>query len=184
MNRDQLIDLLVECARYDLGRREKPGKKINQGDWIAKLWQATSYPDGMANAEPYCAAGMCWVLKFWLSQLAFKNELAASLRMTEAQAERWRPKSAKVWDWMDWARKAKGVALLPKIERPQRGDVMIFDSSHTGLVTEVNEIAGSVYTIEYNTGNGSTREGDGCHEKERPWSYARAWIRLLPEAAK
>jgi hypothetical protein len=54
---------------------------------------------------------------------------------------------------------------------------MVFDISHIGIVRD--DDAKGVFTIEANTGNGSVRDGDGCFERVRQRSQARAFIRLI-----
>jgi len=162
---------LVEIARRDVGKVEVTR---NRAPWIARYWPATNYPQGHLNREPYCAAAVCsWAME-WL-QLP---EVLAALKMTPAQAERWRCKSARAFDWLDWAKKRKLEVLSDRpTERLRVGDLMVFDISHIGIVKD--DDAKGVYTIEANTGNGSIRDGDGCFERVRQRSQARAFIRLI-----
>lgn len=162
---------LVEIARRDVGKVEVTR---NRAPWIAKYWPATTLPNGHAERQPYCAAAVC----YWVQQWLALPEVLAALKMTPAQAERWRCKSARAFDWLDWAASRKLEVLSDKpTERLRVGDLMVFDISHIGIVKD--DDAKGVYTIEANTGNGSVRDGDGCFERVRPRSAARAFIRLI-----
>ena len=162
---------LVEIARCDVGKAEVTR---NRAPWIARYWPATSYPAGHTDRQPYCAAAVC----YWVQQWIALPEVLAALKMTPAQAERWRCKSARAFDWLDWAAARKLEVLSDRpTERLRVGDLMVFDISHIGIVRD--DDAKGVYTIEANTGNGSVRDGDGCFERVRPRSAARAFIRLI-----
>jgi len=162
---------LVEIARRDVGKVEVTR---NRAPWIQKYWAATSYPEGHAERQPYCAAAVC----YWVQQWLALPEVLAALKMPPAQAERWRCKSARAFDWLDWAAARKLEVLSDRpTERLRVGDLMVFDISHIGIVKDDN--ANGVYTIEANTGNGSVRDGDGCFERVRTRSAARAFIRLI-----
>jgi hypothetical protein len=162
---------LVEIARRDVGKVEVTR---NRAPWIQKYWDATSIPNGHAERQPYCAAAVAWWVREWLKL----PEVLAALKMTPAQAERWRCKSARAFDWLDWAQK-RGLEVLSDrpTERLRVGDLMVFDISHIGIVRD--DDANGVYTIEANTGNGSVRDGDGCFERVRQRSQARVFIRLI-----
>jgi len=162
---------LVEIARRDVGKVEVTR---NRAPFIARYWPATSYPNGHADRQPYCAAAVCYWVREWLKL----PEVLAALKMTPTGAEWWRCKSAGAFDWLDWANARKLEVLSDRpTERLRVGDIMIFDVSHAGIVRD--DDAKGVYTIEANTGNGSVRDGDGCFERMRNRSAARAFIRLI-----
>ena len=163
---------LVEIARRDVGKVEVTR---NRAPWIQKYWDATTLPNGHTDRQPYCAAAVAWWVREWLKL----PEVLAAMKMNAVGAsERWRCKSARAFDWLDWAQK-RGLEVLS--DRPtgrlRVGDIMIFDVSHIGIVRD--DDANGVYTIEANTGNGSVRDGDGCFERVRQRSQARAFIRLI-----
>jgi hypothetical protein len=162
---------LVEIARRDVGKVEVTR---NRAPWIQKYWAATTLPNGHAERQPYCAAAVAWWVREWLRL----PDVLAAMKMAPAGAERWRCKSARAFDWLDWAKK-RGLEVLSDrpTERLRVGDLMVFDISHIGIVRD--DDAKGVYTIEANTGNGSIRDGDGCFERVRQRSQARAFIRLI-----
>jgi hypothetical protein len=162
---------LVEIARRDVGKVEQTR---NRAPWIQKYWSATTLPNGHADRQPYCAAAVAYWVREWLKL----PDVLDALKMTPAGAERWRCKSARAFDWLDWAAARKLEVLSDRpTERLRVGDIMVFDISHIGIVKD--DDAGAVFTIEANTGNGSVRDGDGCFERVRTRSQARAFIRLI-----
>lgn len=168
-------DWLVNIAKRDVGKVERP--RNNQGAWIEKFWPSTTYPAGYANRQPYCAAAMAYWLDTAGDELAKAGLLQSLTGMDALQFERWRCKSAKAWDWQAWGQKAKGVTVLPDTARPYKGDIVIFDFSHIGLVTD-HPSRGRIATIEANTGPAGERDGDGCWEKNRPQEVARCFLRF------
>jgi hypothetical protein len=62
-------------------------------------------------------------------------------------------------------------------QRLRVGDIMVFDMSHVGLVT--NDVGNIISTIEYNTGASGSREGDGCWAKQRDRKMARWFVRFI-----
>lgn len=164
---------LLAIARKDVGKVEA-GK--NQGDWIKKLWPATSYPNGYKNKEPYCAAGVAYVLREWLKL----DEVLDALGLTVEAAEKWRCKSARVFDWPVWA-KNKGVKILAKDAILHVGDIVVFSFSHIEIVTDDDGTSSGKFTaIGYNTDAAGSREGDGCWEKSRSRAKVQCFIRILP----
>lgn len=162
---------LVAIAARDVGERES---SRNRGKAIEKFWPATSYPDGYANREPYCAAAMC----YWVQQWLRDSEVLAALGKTLEQANKWRCKSARAFDWMDWA-KSRGVRVLSDSIKSElhTGDIVVFDFSHIGLLED--DRGSRIYTIEANTGPAGGRDGDGIWRKDRPREIAQCFIRLL-----
>lgn len=152
--------------------RGKVEEGHNQGAWIEKFWPATSYPEGYENAEPYCAAAACYWVREWLRAPGVNDAFGES----PEYLDEWRPKSAAVFDWEDWARN-NDVPVLDRGAVLHTGDVMIFDCSHIGIVW--TDKGDNVLTVEANTGPEGEREGDGCYIKLRSRYEARSFIRLL-----
>ncbi len=164
---------LVEIARAD---RDKVEVTKNQAPWIAKFWPATTYPDGMENREPYCAAAVCHWLREWLHDPA----VMAALDLTPAQAEAWRCKSPAVSSWSKWARR-QGLQILPANAILRRGDLVIYSYSHIEIVTDDDGTTkGPFIAIGANTNAAAARDGEGCFEKPRSRAKVKEFIRLLP----
>lgn len=165
----EIRERLVSIALRDRGKTEETH---NQADWIAKFWPTTTYPDGMENQEPYCAAGCC----YWVCEWVKMPEVQQAFGMSASEMESWRPKSPAVFDWNDWA-EAKGLQMLGRDEVLHTGDIFIFDCSHIGVVW--TDRGQNVLTMEANTGPMGERDGDGAYVKIRSRSEARNFIRLL-----
>jgi len=162
---------LIDIAAKDVGALES---SRNRGPQINKFWSATTYPDGYIDRQPYCAAAMCYWVREWLRDPA----VAAALSMKPGYTEAWRCKSARAFDWIDWARRREVQILSDAPENRLRvGDIMVFDMSHIGVVED--DKGSKVYTIEANTGANGGRDGDGVFRKVRDRSLARAFIRIL-----
>lgn len=165
---------LVEISRRDVGQMET---SRNHGPAIEKFWPATSYPEGYSNREPYCAAGVAYWVRTWLAD----PEVLRAFGMSPTQAERWRCKSARAFDWIDWA-KDRGLLVMGDSQSHtlHTGDIVVYDFSHIGIVFDDKD--DRIFVIEANTGDPSKnqRDGDGIFEKNRPREIARSFIRLLP----
>jgi cell wall-associated NlpC family hydrolase len=98
--------------------------------------------------------------------------------MTPAQFDKWRPRTAAAFGLEDWARK-KGLEVLDADDKPnlRTGDILTFDTSHTGFVAD--DAKGVIQTIEGNTGASGGRDGDGVWDKSRNFKESRKFIRLL-----
>jgi hypothetical protein len=163
---------LIEIARLDKDRVEVTK---NRAPWIAKLWEATSYPEGMTNREPYCAAGVAYCMREWLK----RPDVLAALKLTPATAETWRCKSAAVREWSKWARRRK-LRILPKNCILKTGDIIIFDYSHIELCTnDDGTTTGPFDAIGYNTNARAARDGEGTFEKPRIRKNVLEVIRII-----
>jgi hypothetical protein len=171
MSTFELRKKLCAIARRNVGKTEVTK---NRAPWIAPLWKATSYPDGMANQEPYCAAGIAWCLKTWGEE---NPEVLKALKMTPAQFEKWRCKSAGAFAWQHWA-EDKGLQILGEDANFHAGDLVIYERSHIEMY--VDDLPGGSFTaIGYNTNNIGSRDGEGAFEKPRARTGIKAVIRIL-----
>lgn len=164
---------LEEIAARDVGKKEV---SRNQAPHIAKYWPHTSYPDGYKNREPYCAAAGC----AWVHEWLLLPEVMEHLKMTPEKVEKFRCKSARAFDWLDWA-KAKNLLVLNDSpdHKLRVGDIIIFDMSHWGIVTGTIGKT-KVKTIEANTSDGNDRDGVYVARRVRARSLALGFIRIMP----
>jgi len=174
MKAEYAAELLISIAREDVGKTEA---SRNRAPWIKKLWAATDYTEGHDNREPYCAAGMSYVLWTFLSRLCGMGELQNTMGMLYKQADKWRCKSARAFGWRDWA-KEKGIQMLDEKSLAAPGDFVVYDFSHIGLVVKPKGKS-VIQTIEFNTNEGGSRDGDGCFEKQRATNLVQSYIRIL-----
>lgn len=171
--RHPAAEMLLAIAKRDVGQVEVTR---NRAPWIAKYWLATSYPEGGANREPYCAAAVCYWLSTLGHELAEQGFFRSSFGMSLKEFDTWRCKSARAFDWRDWAHKRK-LPVLPETATALPGDIIIFDFSHIGLIEADLGRAGFA-TLEANTNTAGSREGDGCWTKTRARTLAQCIIRL------
>lgn len=159
------IPAIVAVAESQLGVKET---SKNYGAKLAKYWEATSYPEGMRNREPWCAAFVAWCVREagradgWLNR-----------------GETNRPRSAAVRDWVPAALKLGWKVFGPgdPVMFPAPGDVVVFKFSHIGIVTD--RMAYEVRTIEGNTNEHGEREGKYVLRRERALrEMCRSFIRL------
>lgn len=162
--------VLVDAAKTQIGVHET---SRNASAEILKYWQATDYPDGMTNREPWCAAFLAWVI--------FDGMKREPLL---AVADKTRPRSAAVADWVRWAAvPAHGAAMFgPKdpVMKPMPGDIVIFTFSHIGIVERLGD--GVVHTIEGNTDDEGSREGWKVCRRVRKLSACKTFVRLACKA--
>lgn len=169
----QLRFQLIEIARRDRGKVEE---SRNHAEWIKKLWPATNYPEGYANREPYCAAGVAYCVREWLRIEAVRKALGLA---DIEHAEKWRCKSAAAFGWLEWAG-AHGVQVLNRNAILHAGDLAVYEHSHIEIVTDDdNTTTGPFLAIGYNTNASGSRDGEGCFEKPRSRGAVKRFIRLL-----
>ena len=158
-----LPGLLVEIAETQLGITES---SKNHGDGIAKYWEATNYPDGYANREPYCAAAVCWIVRE-----AMGSSIAWSFK---------RPKTATAFGFEEWSLAQDASTHTKKNPRGdiQPGDIVIFKFSHVGIAATPADKGGHFKCIEANTGPNGERDGDGVWKKTRHIDLVRSRIRF------
>ena len=159
---------LIDIARREVGVKEvgrNTGKRV-------RAYQAATNLEG--TGWPWCAAFVCWCVREWGKD----KDVLAALKMTPAQFDKWRPRTAAAFGLEDWARK-KGLEVLDADDKPnlRTGDILTFDTSHTGFVAD--DARGVIMTIEGNTGATGGRDGDGVWDKNRNFKESRRFIRLL-----
>jgi hypothetical protein len=160
------IDGVLRRAKAKNGVREKrdaAGNATNSGPDVDIFLRSVGLSPGFA----WCAAFVYWAVS------------------EEAKARQIDPpfiKSAYCPDIETWARTRHILHTTPKV-----GDAFlrILDgwSVHIGLVTEVHA-DGTFSTIEGNTNDRGSSEGDGVYVKRRPVSTCKfvRWADLLPPA--
>ena len=171
LTKEQVIDKLIEVCHQQIGTVEKGGN--NKGEDIRKYQTATWLTPG---AWPWCAAFMCYVTKEWLKIEGVTEFLNIK------SIDNWRCKDASAFGWIKWAKDRK-LYLTDEKELAKKGDIIVFDFSHIGIVIE-NQISlnSSIKTIEGNTEpNSSKRDGtfDGVYQMNRSPKLVKAYIRII-----
>lgn len=167
---------LIDIARAEVGTVETPAAS-NSGPRV-KEYQSTTSLGG--TGWPWCAAFVCWCIQQWWKDPAsrFALERAHGLK-TDADFEKWRPKTAAAFGFHQWA-ESRGLEIFNDApgHTLKTGDIMTFDMSHIGLV--ITDYSDRVQTIEGNTSDTGTRDGGGVFIKTRRRTEARRFIRILP----
>lgn len=160
ITRNAFADRLIEIALKDVGIFET---SKNRGDGISKFWNATDYKDGYKYREPYCAAAV----SYWIREMNVFDEET-------------RPKTAGAFNFERWG-EGIGVKVLKSPDHVKRGNLVIFNFSHIGIVTSDSDNQGRFATIEANTSTGekgSQRDGGGVYRRTRKIDSVRSIIVL------
>lgn len=141
----------------------------NHGEGIAKYWEATNYPDGYKNREPYCAAFVDWCVAMAAHECGIEETATFKL-----------PKTARAYGIEEWSLQQDDSTKTKKRPRGdiQRGDLIVFSFSHVGIATGKPDKLGHFPTIEGNTGAGGGNDGDGVYRKFRHIDLVRSRIRF------
>ncbi len=152
---------LLQVAGSQIGVAET---SRNRGPEIGKYWLATTYPEGMDERQPWCAAFAAWCLREAIVR-RYGSESACPFK---------RCRSARCFDWVDWADRERAVAV---VKEPRAGDVAVYSFSHIGIVSDYN--GGSDFTaIEGNTDDDGGREGVEVARRRRQVRQVLAFLRL------
>jgi hypothetical protein len=175
---NKLIKSLTGIATSKVGTHEATGK--NDGAEIIVFQKATNLNPGN---WPWCAAFCCWVLK----ELLLLPEALDHFYLTTETTETFRCKSANTTGWINWAKK-RNFQVLNNSNLAKAGDFCIFDfqldgkNDHIGIViknqTSINE---TITTVEGNTNDAGSAEGDGVYIKHRNPLKVTNYIRIIQE---
>lgn len=144
------------AAESSVGIHEQGGN--NQGPMV-RLLQETI---GGANREPYCMGAV----QTWLAYAELKTGVRSPIAATEHCQTCWRetPEIMRV----------KTSPLKYAIVIWRLGDT---SSGHTGVVTE-SSFPKWFKTIEANTNDSGSREGDGVYYKHRDWIRSGSLVKI------
>lgn len=169
------IKQLIDIALSQVGVREEGGN--NNGAHIREFQQATWLkPDSWA----WCAAFVDWCLREWLHN---SNDACSYLGLKTSQdIDNWRNKDASAFGAIKWAQ-SKGLYITDEKEQAKAGDLVVFDFSHIGIVSE-DQLPSKDYiqTIEGNTNGKGERDsvsGDGVWSKYRKTNLVKNYIRII-----
>ena len=162
-------DLIAKIAAQEIGVKEKGA---NSGAKIREYQACTSLRPA---AWPWCAAFVCWTLDQWLDN----PEAVKWLKLKTMTPERWRPRTALAYGFLEWAKDRPNTTLiLSDKDKAKAGDIVVYDFSHIGIV--IRDSGSKIVTVEGNTNGMGSREGDGVYQKTRNKSIARNFIRIVP----
>lgn len=166
---------LVDVAVAELGVKETDGP--NDGPEVVKYQLATYLAPG---PWPWCAAFVAWCIREWAQAPDVRRALRLSPESPPPAAtlEQWRFKSPRAFDFESWGAQ-HGCRVLGEGELALLGDVITFDFSHIGIVRQ-DEVPGRpILTVEGNTNDAGSRDGNAVALKSRTDSLTRRYIRLL-----
>jgi hypothetical protein len=170
LTKKQIRSTFAKIAEDELGVREEGGP--NKGPRIRQYQSATWLEP---ESWPWCAAFVCWVIQQGLKLPDVRRSLGI---VAEDDAMRWRPKTAGAYDFANWAKK-RSLAVLSENNDCYRGDIVIFDFSHIGLVVQDAPATSEfIQTIEGNTNGLGSRDGDGVFLKKRRRELVKSFIRI------
>ena len=167
--------LIAEVAREYLGTRET---SPNRGPHLQEFWSATGYPDGAQDRQPWCSAFASFCV-----QEADRRSPSLQLRLP--------PVFPAVRQWAAWATDPRnGCILFTESEvlagviQPEAGDIVSFlpRLSHIGIVERFDPHQQIVHTIEGNTNDHGSREGDGVYAKQRALHFCGTFYRVPARA--
>lgn len=166
-----MIELLADIAAEEIGSHETGGN--NNGPKVRLYQSATELkPDSW----PWCAAFVDWCVMKWL----FLPGVTKWLDLQKSTPSTWRPRTAAAFGLLEWSRgHPLTTTLLPEDAVVQKGDIVVFDFSHCGIVESGN--GHTITTIEGNTNGKGERDsasGDGVWRKERNFKLVQKYIRI------
>lgn len=173
--------ILIEEARKFLNVRESSVNNIAPA--IQEMQKSTWLKPA---AWAWCAAFTCHVLKKSLEREDFAEYILSRYNVV-GSLENWMCKDAIAFGWITWANKLKLTAkhkdliLFDESKTAKCGDIVVFDFSHIGFVTNQVPNSGIISTIEGNTSPKTTqRDGvnDGVYEMTRKDTLVKSYIRL------
>ena len=164
-----MIPRLATIAESQVGVRES-GR--NSGVDVRKYQEATNLEE---RGFAWCAAFVDWCIMEWLKE----PEVVAWLGLKVRTPEEWRPKTALAWGFLNWAKDRPNTTdVLTPSDKAQAGDIVMFTFSHVGIV--VSDNGRTIQTVEGNTNEEGSREGDGVYYRTRNKSLVRRYVRITP----
>jgi hypothetical protein len=170
---------LAQAAERDLGKKESP-RGSNKGKELAAIFAADDlYPNGKSGPDegyPWCASAVSkWVQDFLAS------ESGKAFRGAKA------PRIARAYSFEAWGRANGAMIFTPAMVRAsnikhQRGDIVIYNFSHIGVVTSVNHTGWNFAALEGNTDAAGSREGWQVARKARTLGLVKCFVRMTPRA--
>lgn len=141
---------LLAIAAKEVGVKEAPG---NRGPKVAEYMKAVGLREGFA----WCAGFVSWCVQ----QTTKATGAVSALKYSAGVLVMWNMNPGL------------------RVKDPRPGDIFIMEFSkgtgHTGFVTGVT--ATEIKTIEGNTNDGGSREGDGVYRRTRKRKTIKGYLR-------
>jgi hypothetical protein len=162
-----IAEAVAQAAESKIGVRESGGP--NKGKALQPFFEADWYdPNGSKPGDdgyPWCAAFVCWCVQMAVAGRPITFE---------------RPRTPSAWGLEAWslAQDESTWTLKPPGRDIKRGDIVVFNFSHTAIAVSAPDGNGYFTTVEGNTNKAGSREGDGVYRKARHISQIRSRIRF------
>ncbi|WP_018274665.1 CHAP domain-containing protein [Teredinibacter turnerae] len=160
------------AAKY-LGVKETGDNLAGNSKELLAIFKADNLaPGGRTDGYPWCAAFVSFCVQALQKQSAYFGALNP-------------PREASVSLFLNqWAKNA-GCSIYNNKNKnfeARKGDIVVFVFSHIGIVESVN--GSTLQTIEGNTNDSGSREGNIVARKNRAKSLIKAYIRLPISTSK
>ena len=151
---------LVEVALQQLGRcvREETGK--NDGAAVEEYQRSV----GLLRGDPWCAAFVAWCARTASGSKrcpAWASGSVATMWMKSRKLPQSATSADVGWVW------CRGRTAADAVIMRQYG----WRQGHCGIIVAVDELG--FETVEGNTNEAGSREGDGVYLKRHPWTDPR-----------
>lgn len=158
------LNELVAIARNEIGT-EEDAKHQNEGSCIQKYQASTSLA---GQGWPWCAAFVDWCVQKYAAEGGFDIVQV--------------PRTPSAFGLITWGNDNHYTVFAPPIQaegtKPRPGDVVVYEFSHTGIVSREGDTAYDFYAIEGNTNPSGGRDGYEVAERGRPYSSVKKFVRL------
>lgn len=159
--------ILADIAMQYIGVRETGNNRAGSSSKMLEIFNADDLViNGKTDGYPWCAAFVSLCVQKLCRQSPFFSTLIP-------------PREASVSRFLNiWAEHNKCTIFKPDDETLEavKGDIVVFNFSHIGIV-ESNNLT-SISTIEGNTNAAGSREGVAVARKIRTFGLVKAFIRL------
>lgn len=159
--------LLADIAARYIGVKETGSNKAGTSKALKAIFKSDSVViNGATDGYPWCAAFVSFCVQKLLNYSPFFPTIIP-------------PKEASVSRFLNIWAKNNNCLIFPgnsTTSTPQKGDIVVFTFSHIGIVESVN--GRMITTIEGNTNDAGSREGEVVARKVRVNSIIKSYIRL------
>jgi hypothetical protein len=158
---------LAAIAATYIGTKETGNNRAGEDAKLLEIFKADDLViNGKTDGYPWCAS----FVSLCVQKLCIHSSYFSSLNA---------PREPSVWRFLAVWAKNNGCTIFSSssaILSPKPGDIVVFTFSHIGIVESVS--GNKVVTIEGNTNNAGSREGQEVARKVRSLNIIKSFIRL------
>lgn len=169
-------EVLAQVAERETGASESP-MGSNTGGQILKYFLADDLAiKGKTTGYPWCAAFVSWCVQEMVRSLETEGRRIPGFKP---------PRLARAYAFENWGVETglqvfeppRGI-LAARATRPSRGDIVVYNFSHCGIVSRVSATEKIFSAVEGNTNRHGEREGYEVANRPRVFSQAKVFIRI------